>query len=305
MSAAERLDRIVSMVATLSRAAEQGVEGSTLDELASRHGVSTREVAADLRTLTLLGEHSDADWLLSLRVWQQDDRVSISSAGPFRRPVRLTPEEQLAVQVALALEPGGAPLAAKFAALWAGGRVRTAARDPEPDPSGDDTLAALIRQATREGLEMTLEYAGEGEREPRQWVVQPHQLAQYRGRTYLVAWAVEAAGWRHFRLDRALEGGLTGRRFEVRPDFTPVTRPEEVFRAGGDLDLVTVRFAPSVAGWVTERYPDHEVEPTGAVLVRFRTANRDWLVRRVLEYGAQAEVLAPPAYRDAVRQAVA
>lgn len=305
MTASERLQRIVSMVATLSRAAEQGAEAPTLEEVASHHGISPREVAADIRTLTLLGEHSDADWLLSLNVWQQDDRVSISSAGPFRRPVRLTPSELLAVQVALALEPGGAALAVKFGALWAGRQDQPAAAGPEPDPNWDDTLAALVRRATREGREVTLEYAGEGEREARHWVIEPHQLAEYRGRTYVVAWAVEPAGWRHFRLDRVLGGTLTGRRFRARPDFAPVARPEEVFRTGENLDLVTVRFAPSVARWVAERYPDHEVEPTGAVLVRFRTANRDWLVRRVLEYGAQAEVLGPPAYREAVRQAVA
>jgi predicted DNA-binding transcriptional regulator YafY len=31
----------------------------------------------------------------------------------------------------------------------------------------------------------------------------------------------------------------------------------------------------------------------------------DWLVGRVLEYGADAEVLGPDAYREAVRRAVA
>jgi predicted DNA-binding transcriptional regulator YafY len=31
----------------------------------------------------------------------------------------------------------------------------------------------------------------------------------------------------------------------------------------------------------------------------------DWLVRRVLEYGPEAEVLEPAAYREAMRRAVA
>lgn len=306
MSAADRFTRIVALVAELTRAEARGEPAPTLAELARAHGVGERDIAADLRTLTLLGEHADADWLLSLSVWQQDDRVSITSAGPFRRPVRLSAEERLAVQVALALDPGGAPLARRFAALWAGRAAEASAprgADPRaPDPGED--LATVVRRATRERRELLLRYAGEGDREARDWRLEPHQMAEYRGRVYLIAWAHDVAAWRHFRLDRALGAAIGERRFEPRADFAPMERPEDVFRPGGELDRVTVRFAPALARWVRDRYPDHEAQPDGSVLVRFQTANRDWLVRRVLEYGPGAEVVDPPGYRAAVRRAV-
>jgi predicted DNA-binding transcriptional regulator YafY len=40
------------------------------------------------------------------------------------------------------------------------------------------------------------------------------------------------------------------------------------------------------------------------VVVRFRSASVDWLVRHVLQYGDQAEVLEPTGYREALRRAV-
>jgi len=41
------------------------------------------------------------------------------------------------------------------------------------------------------------------------------------------------------------------------------------------------------------------------VLVQFDASSTEWLTRRVLEFGADAEVVEPPHYRDAVRRAIA
>ena len=104
MTADVQFQRIVALVAELTRAERQGDDTITLRQLAERHDVTDRTIADDIRTLTILGDRAqEADWLLSIRIWQQEDRVSITSAGPFRRPVRLSPEEQLAVQLALAI----------------------------------------------------------------------------------------------------------------------------------------------------------------------------------------------------------
>jgi predicted DNA-binding transcriptional regulator YafY len=292
-------------VAELTRRDRENRPAPSLQELARALGASPRAIAEDIRILTLLGDHADAEWLLSLCVWQQGDRVSVSSAGPFRRPVRLTPAEMLAVQVALALDPDGEPLALRFAALWAGRPPpsRPTHGEPPDDPTDTDPRS-LLRLAATEHRQVRLLYAGEGDREGREWAVDPYQLADYRNRTYLVAWCEEAAGWRHFRLDRVLATRLTSQSFAPRRDFAPVTRPEEVFRPGAELDQVTVRFAPAVARWVRERYPGSEPGPGGAVVVRFRASSPQWLVRRVLEYGPDAEVLEPERYREAMRRAL-
>jgi predicted DNA-binding transcriptional regulator YafY len=303
MSAAEQFSRIVSLVAELSRADRDGDDAPALGALAARHGVSERDIAADIRALTLLGDRSaDADWLLSLRIWQQEDRLSITSKGPFRRPVRLSPEEQLAVQLALALDPAGAALATRLAALWTGANNNQRALN-----AGDhqESTADIVRRAARERIAVEIQYAGEARREVTTRTILPHQVAESGVRTYVVAWANDVGAWRHFRLDRILSTSLTDRRFEPRIDFEPVEHPRDTFRPRTATDRVTVRFRSEVAPWVTEFYAAHETLSDGSVLVHFDASSREWLVRRVLEFGDDAEVVAPPEYRSAVARAVA
>jgi predicted DNA-binding transcriptional regulator YafY len=83
-------------------------------------------------------------------------------------------------------------------------------------------------------------------------------------------------------------------------DRHPTFQPPE-----SGTDGVRVRFASGIARWLAERYPDHEQEPDGSVIVTFDVASVEWLVRHVLQYGAAAEVLSPVGYREAVREAVA
>ena len=296
MSADARFTRIVSLVADLTRRSE----GATLGELASTHDVTEREITADIRTLTLLGENAEADWLLSLGVWQQDERVSISSAGPFRRPVQLSPEEQLAIQVALALNPDASDLARRFAALFTN-------RDPgkPSQPDGEVPDESLIARAVRESREIRISYTAEGERSASAWLLEPHQLVESHGRTYIVAWACDTNDWRHFRLDRVLSVSLTGRPFARRDDFKPLEGPGDVFQPGEEMDRVTVRFTSAVAPAVAERYPVHELQADGGVVVRFTASSPAWMARTVLEYGADAQVMEPELYRRAVREAVA
>ncbi len=300
-TAAQRLSRIVSLVAELSRRERQGAEAATVEALATSFGVTPADIAQDLRTLTLLGDHADADWLLSLSVWQQERRLAISSAGPFRRPIRLSPEELLALKVALAMDPEGKAVLQKLKPLLAAApaapavAVGTAAVDREP----------MVQEAIATRRELELLYTAEGERAGRHWVVQPHQLVSWRGRTYLIAWSPELGAWRTFRLERIIDALIAGRTFEFRPDFQPVRDPAHLFRGGAGLDAVRVRCTGAAARWARERYPDADLEADGSVIVTFRASSVDWLVRRVLEFGPDAEVLEPPAYRHAVRRAVA
>src|SRR5687768_11856485 len=298
MSAADRFNRIVSLVAELTRDERAGRDAPSLSALAERHGVSVKDLTADIRTLTLLGDHADADWLLSLRIWQQEDEVSITSAGPFRRPVRLSPEEQLAIQMALALDPNGAALASRLASLWSG-------ETAEPSSDREESSLDMIRRATLEHLTLELDYAGESERGVRTRRIQPHQVAESGVRTYIVAWAEDVGAWRHFRLDRIVAIRMTDSHFEPRSDFEPMVEPRDAFRPSGATDNVTVRFRPEVAPWVTEYYNTHELTADGSVLVTFESSSREWHVRRVLEFGNDAEVVAPAEYRAALARAVA
>jgi proteasome accessory factor C len=120
-----------------------------------------------------------------------------------------------------------------------------------------------------------------------------------------VAWAEDVGAWRHFRLDRIFAVRMTESRFEPRLDFQPMVKPRDAFRPSGATDHVTVRFRPDAAPWVTEFYTEHRRDEDGSVTVQFEATSADWLVRRVLEFGADAEVVGPVEYRAAVARAVA
>ncbi len=102
-----------------------------------------------------------------------------------------------------------------------------------------------------------------------------------------------------------LDAILESETFELRPDFEPFTDGQAVYRAADDaVDSVTVRFGPEIARWLEEQYPDGRRQADGSVLVTFKVADPSWLVRYVLQYGPEAEVISPAEYREAVWRAV-
>ena len=300
MRATEQFARIVSLVAELSRRDQAPDESVALDDLAAEHDVSAADIAADIRALTVLGEDADADWLLSLQVWQQGDRVAISSRGPFRRPVRLSPEEQLAVQVALAMDSEGGALARRLGAHWSGERTPPASQPEQPD-----TPADVIRDAIHEHKALEIDYAGETDAAIRTRVIHPYQMVEMGMRTYIVAFTPDVDAWRHFRLDRVSAVRPADVAFVMRHDFEPIASGSDTFRVREQVDRVTVRFREGAAPWATEYFTEHEVLPDGSVNVPFPASSTEWLTRRVLEFGTDAMIVDPPAYRDALRRAVA
>jgi predicted DNA-binding transcriptional regulator YafY len=65
-----------------------------------------------------------------------------------------------------------------------------------------------------------------------------------------------------------------------------------------------VRYSPQVARWLAERFPGARRLEDGAVEVTHRVVEPSWLVRMVLQYGAEAEVVGPASYREYVSRAV-
>jgi proteasome accessory factor C len=298
VTAPDVLERVVSVVAECTRRDRMGMEPATLDELARDHGTSVAQIAADLRTITDLADDPQAEWLLSLRVWMEGNQVHLSSGGPFRRPLRFTPEEALAVTAGLATQESP-PRDLMFALI-------TSERLPEVAMALDapDKLD-LFLDAVRRRRMMEILYAGleSPAGEPR--IIEPHQVVSAEGRWYVIAWCWSKEAWRRFRLDRVMDAVTADATFETRDDFAAVTDPGYVFvQPAEGVDLVRVRFAPAIARWIRERYPECEIESGGAAVVTFRVASVEWLVRHVLQYGDEAEVLEPAAYREAMRRAV-
>lgn len=301
-TADRQLGRIIQLVAELSRREREGEPPLRLAEVAALFGVAPADVERDIRTLTTVSDAADHDWLGSLSVLQEGDQIALSSRGHFRRPVRLTPEEALAIQVGLAEDGAETPLAAELAALLSAGEA-DAARWRTAESRGPDEARTvdIARQAAGERRCLELLYAGSG-RAPARRTIEVHQVLSAGGRFYLVAWCRAANGKRHFRADRVLEAKLLDETFTRRPEMR---EPRKLFEAPPESrETVTVRFAAGIARWIAEQHPDATREADGRVSVRYDVSDPAWLMRTVLQYGPEAEVLDPPAYRALMRSSV-
>ncbi len=297
--AVDKLNSMVSLVAELSKRRARGSSPVTLDELASMLGISAADVQRHIRELTRMSDNVDADWLLSLQILLEGDTVEGGSGGPFQRPMRLTPEEALVLSLSLGLPEHGTVDTSAIEPLLQP-ESEPLAVEPYRRDAGDTVLLDVLLQAIAGQKKVHIRYAGAGGADVVARRIQPWQVLVHRGRTYAVAWCELRDGWRRFRLDRILEAELLDEAYEARDDCPY----DEVFDRATDPDPVRVRFAPTVARWIREWAPDADVHADGGVTVTYQAASADWLVEQVLQYGADAEVVEPGFYRDAVRKAV-
>jgi predicted DNA-binding transcriptional regulator YafY len=259
-------------------------------------------VRKDLDVLVNLTE-GIKPWLSSLQVAITADKFVVGSLGAFRRPLRLTGDESLALMVGLLQGRDGHALAARLGKLLdqapASGEVdRVWAIGPTPG-EGVAQVLALARRARDESRRLEVAYCGSSEEQTTR-VVHPYQIVQSAGHWYLIAWCEQAGARRHFRAERVLSARLLDEGFDRQGEMKPVGRSHDLFAGQAELSAV-VAFSPRIRRWVVERYPDGSVHADGRYVVRFPVADPRWLAREVLQYGAEAEVLEPEAVREQMR----
>jgi predicted DNA-binding transcriptional regulator YafY len=301
--AQQQVRRVIDLVAWLSQRDSQEPVG--YDAIAAQQDVSVATARGDLQVLLDLTD-THRNWLSSLSVLLTADGVTLSSRGAFRRPLRLTRDEGLALMAGLAGVPGGRALAARLGAAFGTttGDVERAeqwgiAAAPGPHLARMLAEARIARDETRR---LELLYCG-SDGEPSRRVVQVHQVVQGRGAWYLVAWCDRANAPRHFRVERILEQRLLEERFTPRPALRLVKTFQDLL-ASEQIGAATVAFSARTARWVREKYPEGRSEADGRYVVQLPVADPRWLAREVLQYGAEAEVLGPPALREYVKEMV-
>lgn len=202
------------------------------------------------------------------------------------------------------LVAGPAPPSVR-ATHYAGPPVPEPPAEPPPLPyhlaMGDDDLRWVLADGARERRRCRILYLKPGAGAPTERVIAPYTLLYGHGLWYVVGEDDRSGAPRTFRLDRVLAAALTEDGFEIPADFRPT---DYLAAARGDLQTgvtAVVRYSPRIAGWIGERFG---VEPaaSGSVEVRHTVADPRWLVRHVLQYGAEAEVLEPAELRDQVRR---
>lgn len=309
--ASRQLERVLYLVPQAS-----GPEGASIAELAAEMEVSPERILRDIEEVTARDYYHPAGWVADLQISVEKDTVTVWTTGELQRPVRLSPREALALALGLRLLADGTEGGRREELLSLAGRLDQGLASVPAEPmtagfaldGGDrhgNGLLALVRNGAAERSRCRLAYLKPGETEPEGRLVAPYALVFSRGHWYVIGHSVEADAVRVFRLDRVLEAEPTAETFEIPSDFDPADYVGEgaVFQAGEEVEAV-VRYSRSIARWISER---EEVEegPDGSVIVRHQVADPRWIVRHVLSYGPEAEILEPAEMRDLARETVA
>ncbi|GLX51465.1 DeoR family transcriptional regulator [Streptomyces hygroscopicus subsp. hygroscopicus] len=285
-------------------------------ELADRLGVSRRTVRRDIDRLRELGYPVEAT--------RGSDGGYRLVAGKAMPPLVLDDEEAVAIAVGLRAGAGHAVAGVEEASVRALAkleqvlparlrhRVSTFGAATTPLTSGDGasiapgTLTVLASAvAGRERLRFAYRDK-EGGASRR--LTEPHRLVSTARRWYLVAYDVDRAGWRTFRVDRVSEPFATGVRFEERE--LPMGGAAEYVRQSiqqwQESYAFEVRFAASAVE-VAERVPAALGTLTddgggGCVLAGVTGDPVEWLTVRLALAGYEFTVRGPEELAACVRE---
>jgi predicted DNA-binding transcriptional regulator YafY len=262
-------------------------------EIAERFDIGMEQLDAELDLMLMVGvpPYSPGDYI-DVEILTDDDgeeRVTLRMAESFRRPLRLTPREGLAILAAgralLAVRGSDVdgPLATALAKL-------AAALDLPDVPvtiSAPDHLDE-VRHAAADHEELEIEYWSAGRDEVTTRNVEPLSAFYAAGEWYLDAMCLRAVDLRLFRVDRIRSVRATGRHFDVA-DFEP--RDDVYHPRAGDATIVLD--LTDRARWVAERYPCVSVEELGKgrLRVELTVSEPAFAERLLLRLGPDADLV--------------
>ena len=298
--AGPRLERVLALVPWIATH-----PGTTIAELAARFEVDEAELEHDLELLPMCGlPPYTADRLIDL--WVADDgAVSIRLAEYFERPLRLTPDEGVALLAAgraLLAVPGtdpDGPLATALdkleTVLGAPGAVAVSV--------GRSDHVGTLQAASQQHRQVEIKYYSFARDEMTQRIVDPWRVFHAFGAWYLSGYCHRADAERLFRIDRVRSVQVTDTPIAV-PDTTDDDLAESVYQPDDTDVRVRLDLDPSAA-WVADSYPVEAVHAgaDGHIEIVLPVSASAFLERLLLGLGPAARVLDPPEARQLVAAA--
>lgn len=285
-----RLGRLLAIVPWV--AARDGPE---VTEVCRRFGLQEDELMADLQLLFMCGVFPyTPDVLIDVDI--ADGRVWIRMADYFRRPLRLSPQEGLALLSAgsaLLSVPGADPHGALATALSKLEAVLGVGAEDSLDvelaPVAPAVLEA-VRRASESTRKIEIDYYSFGRDGYSTRVVRPWRVWNSGGQWYLTGWCEKVQAERLFRLDRITRAQVLDTGFT--PPRVPAREATSVYHPAPDDPKVVLDLDPP-ARWIAEQYPNDGVEvlPRSVLRVTLRTSERAWLERLLLRAGPDARVV--------------
>jgi proteasome accessory factor C len=309
-ASADRLARLLNLVPYLL--ARPGIE---IAEAAAGLGVGDRQLREDLELLWVCGlpGYGPGD-LIDMAF--DGDRVTITYDAGIDRPLRLTPDEALALVVALRMLAETPGVGNREAIERALAKIEDAAGDLAGTPvevrmPGDRDRVERVRDAVQRRRALRITYYTAARDETTERTIDPIRVLMVGGRAYLEAWCRRAEAVRLFRADRIDALSELAEPAVAPPEARLHDLSTGVFQPSAELPLVTLRVGRT-GRWITEYYPCERVEPDpgsagggGARpaewLVSLRVSDLAWARRLVLGLGPDVTVVAPPELVEQVR----
>jgi predicted DNA-binding transcriptional regulator YafY len=300
-------ERVLRLLALLQRRSSW-----TAAELAGQLRVTDRSVRRDVERLRALGYpiHATAGAGGGYRL----------GAGTRLPPLLFDDEEAIATAVSLRLASAGTIAGAGEAALRAltkldqvmPPRLRAEVRavhgatDTLVDPGFeiDAELLVTLARACRDAVRVRFRYAARDGAE-RERTAEPVRLVTTGRRWYLMAWDVDRADWRTFRLDRMRELTATGWHFRPREHPDPAGYVQRSVAEAPYRYIARLRVnAPPqrIRGMVPPQVGRVEDDAAdGWCTLVLGADHLDWLAVYVARLGAfEVRILEPPQLREAV-----
>jgi proteasome accessory factor C len=300
-TSADRLARLLNLVPYLL--ARPGI---AVAEAAADLAVTERQLRDDLELLWVCGlpGYGPGD-LIDMAL--DGDRVTITYDAGIDRPLRLTPDEALALVVALRMLAETPGIGNRDAIERALAKIESSAGELAGAPvavrlPGNADRLSEIRAAVERGRALRITYYTATRDETGERVVDPVRVFLVEGRGYLEAWCRRAEAVRLFRADRIDAMVELDEPAAPPPQLRLHDLTDGVFRPTPDLPLVTLRVGRG-GRWITEYYPCEEILDTdsGDWLVSLRVTDLDWGRRLVLGLVPEVTVVSPPDLVEEVR----
>jgi proteasome accessory factor C len=285
-------------------------------DIAAALGVNEKTIIADLVSLRDRVVEP-AGFVGSLQLYIEADTVELRSTR-LERPMRLTDREFSALDLGLRLlerdrGPDGRDVVQRATTLLrqltpphpAGESSSPAAFVDARHAAIDDGRfrehAVVLRKAMSGRRTVQIGYRKSGDGQLSHRCVHPYAMLAISGMMYLVAWCEQAQGIRVFRTDRIQSAVLRDGSFTVPADFRVEDHVEDGrLYVGPTPESLVVCFRGQAARVIAEQ-SGGTCAPDGTLLQRYPLADRSWAQRHVLQFGTEAEVLAPASMRDDVR----
>jgi predicted DNA-binding transcriptional regulator YafY len=178
--------------------------------------------------------------------------------------------------------------------------------DPGPLHTPDAGVFRDVLGALRLRRKLLVRYRSLSSNRTAQRTLHPYHLFNHRGDWYVAGWDEARKQVRIFALHRIRRATLATTSYEIPPSFRFEEYMADAFaiQKGEKPVAVSIRFAPRQARWIRERrwHKTARVQEQldGGLVLQLKVAETSEIRRWVLQFGREAEVLAPESLRQAV-----